>query len=562
MLSQPICLGCHKTLTPKTSKASFYRCSRCAWPLCSRACESLGPHIEECKLMTDKHYKCPIKSNCVNMQSEAIYCLIFPLRFLLLKRNQPKVWANFSLVSRSCVLWFGNLILDSKRFWTSWKVMWTRDSPRAATMASKSISCHSCKSFWALNTFQSGWFWQPPQYWTTIALRFACLSGASRWADCSWRVSFYATIAYQIRSTLWTLSSLMLTFSATKWHFKRQVSGEERRMKTAQLIDVECIYNFHPPTSSTVPVKKGEHLTTTYTDTLKSTLERRRHLSQTKIFDCDCRRCRDPSELSTNLSSWKCGRCGGLIVSSNPQNNQARWVCENCKSQLSSEVRERAKRCDGRHGRLNSVRKFNLFWTSAESFSGFPSTLRCNALSTDSFLILFFSHPFFSQEITSKLSRLQSQLNSFIKKCPERLEEFVLEHSQHIHSDHALLVEVKYMLCLMYGNVVGYQYKGLTFQLVFYIFSFSFFYVNSEHVSQFFFPFLPLPDLSEQLLQRKIELCENLLRVYGAIDPGETDHKTNVTFELNCATIIQTKIKLQQSLVRKEEAMVRTKLDF
>jgi hypothetical protein len=58
-----------------------------------------------------------------------------------------------------------------------------------------------------------------------------------------------------------------------------------------------------------------------------------------------------------------------------------------------------------------------------------------------------------------------------MKKCPEQLEEFVLEHSKHIHSDHALMVEAKYMLCLMYGNVVGYQYKGLTFQLIFFIFS-------------------------------------------------------------------------------------------
>jgi MYND finger len=91
MLSHPICLGCHKTLTPSTSKATFYRCSRCAWPLCSKACESLEPHVDECQLMSAKHYKCPIKGNCVNVHSEAIYCLIFPLRFLLLKLNQPKM---------------------------------------------------------------------------------------------------------------------------------------------------------------------------------------------------------------------------------------------------------------------------------------------------------------------------------------------------------------------------------------------------------------------------------------------------------------------------------------
>jgi hypothetical protein len=118
-----------------------------------------------------------------------------------------------------------------------------------------------------------------------------------------------------------------------------------------------------------------------------------------------------------------------------------------------------------------------------KSFLTLHSTLPC-----DSHYKFPFRSSFFSQEITSKLSRLQSQLSSFMKKCPEQLEDFVLEHSKHIHSDHALMVEAKYMLCLMYGNVVGYQYKGLTFQLIFfYIFSFfpSFMSI-AEHVSPFF----------------------------------------------------------------------------
>lgn len=92
MLSPPICLGCHKSLVLKSQKSELYRCSRCAWPLCSKSCQNLEPHIDECNLMASKNYKCPIKSNCLNLQSDAIYCLIFPLRFLLLKLKQPKMW--------------------------------------------------------------------------------------------------------------------------------------------------------------------------------------------------------------------------------------------------------------------------------------------------------------------------------------------------------------------------------------------------------------------------------------------------------------------------------------
>lgn len=90
MLSHPICLGCHKTL----NKFNLYRCYSCAWPLCSKACQSLEPHIEECQLMASKNYRCPIKTNPLSNQqsaADAIYSLIFPLRFLLLKRKQPKL---------------------------------------------------------------------------------------------------------------------------------------------------------------------------------------------------------------------------------------------------------------------------------------------------------------------------------------------------------------------------------------------------------------------------------------------------------------------------------------
>jgi adenylyl- and sulfurtransferase ThiI len=122
-----------------------------------------------------------------------------------------------------------------------------------------------------------------------------------------------------------------------------QTTGESSENRT----DTSSTFGIISSASS-VPVKKGEHLTTTYTDTLKSTLERRRHLAQTKIFDCDCRRCRDPFEFSSNLSSWLCRRCDGVIVSTNPLDNKATWQCKDCKSTLSCEVRIEAN--DERHG--------------------------------------------------------------------------------------------------------------------------------------------------------------------------------------------------------------------
>jgi hypothetical protein len=91
---------------------------------------------------------------------------------------------------------------------------------------------------------------------------------------------------------------------------------------------------------NSVPVRKGEQLTTTYTDILKTTLERRRHLKQTKIFECDCERCQDPSELSTYGSSWKCRKCNkGQIMSTVPLNITSEWHCNSCSSKYSHEVK-------------------------------------------------------------------------------------------------------------------------------------------------------------------------------------------------------------------------------
>lgn len=64
------------------------------------------------------------------------------------------------------------------------------------------------------------------------------------------------------------------------------------------------------------------------------------------------------------------------------------------------------------------------------------------------------------QEIATKLARLHNQLNSFMKKTPEKLEEVILECSKSIHNDHLALIEVKYMTAMMYGNIKGFHYKG------------------------------------------------------------------------------------------------------
>lgn len=64
-------------------------------------------------------------------------------------------------------------------------------------------------------------------------------------------------------------------------------------------------------------------------------------------------------------------------------------------------------------------------------------------------------------------------------------------------------------------------------------------------------------DLSEDSLRRKIDLCENVLAIYEKVDPGQTDHRMNVIFELNCARIIECQMKYRKNLIKKIDAVVR-----
>lgn len=82
-VSQVLCLGCHKQL-PSIS----YNCSKCTWPLCGKSCESSSYHVDECRLMAGKNFKCSIKSVGKN---ESSYCVIAPLRTLLFRKENSSL---------------------------------------------------------------------------------------------------------------------------------------------------------------------------------------------------------------------------------------------------------------------------------------------------------------------------------------------------------------------------------------------------------------------------------------------------------------------------------------
>lgn len=70
------------------------------------------------------------------------------------------------------------------------------------------------------------------------------------------------------------------------------------------------------------------------------------------------------------------------------------------------------------------------------------------------------------------------------------------------------------------------------------------------------YSFIQFTELPENLLQRKIDLCKNTLEIYNSVDPGRTNQRMNIIFELNCANIIDMKNKLSKNLINKNNAMV------
>lgn len=157
--------------------------------------------------------------------------------------------------------------------------------------------------------------------------------------------------------------------------------------------------NFEMKVFATTAIKKGEMILTSYTHPLKSTIERRLGLKQAKCFDCYCSRCKDPTEMNTFASSLIC-MCGGVLTSLKPFENVSDWKCLKCEQTLPA-----AK-------------------------------------------VL----PIFLQA--------RSHLESLDKKCVGKCEKFLRDHESTLPTSSVIMADVKYALCLLYGNVPGYYYKG------------------------------------------------------------------------------------------------------
>ncbi|XP_037931135.1 SET domain-containing protein SmydA-8 [Teleopsis dalmanni] len=273
----PTCLGCHKLLPdPKPPQKNYYKCSKCTWPLCSKACEISPNHVDECQLMSARKFESKLNYNSANLNSTTMvpaYCIIMPLRCILLKNKSAELFDKFAELEHHLPERIGTPLYNVLR-------------ANLITFMHRIMGLHE----WS----------------ETEILRIAG------------RID---TNAFDVRQ-----ESNAIRVRAI--------------YPAAAMISHDCISNARHTFDDNMQIvfiaktaiAKGEIIATSYTQPLKCTLLRRIHLAQAKCFACTCQRCADPLELNTFAGSFVCKKCKiGKFISTNPYDNDAKWTCQICQ---------------------------------------------------------------------------------------------------------------------------------------------------------------------------------------------------------------------------------------
>ncbi|CAG9788861.1 unnamed protein product [Diatraea saccharalis] len=276
------CLSCGKKLEPMKIKEiyDFYKCTSCNWPMCGPECEKADIHKAECKIMTDRKYKCTIKYEQPD-KTEAAYCVIAPLRALLMKDSNPQQYENIMALESH---------LEDRINTPLYVIL-------KANLVTFIIQVLGLP-------FDEDSILKVASIYDTNAFDVRCLDGSKR------------------------LRAIYVTASMMNHNCKPNT-------RHIYLGD-----NYNLAVIATVPISKGEMITLTYTQTLLGTLDRSKLLKINKCFECVCERCRDPTEFGTYIGSIYCSICNGpfgngiekrpMLISSNPLDETATWKCEKC----------------------------------------------------------------------------------------------------------------------------------------------------------------------------------------------------------------------------------------
>ncbi|CAG9773984.1 unnamed protein product [Ceutorhynchus assimilis] len=90
--------------------------------------------------------------------------------------------------------------------------------------------------------------------------------------------------------------------------------------------------NFLMSVYASVDIKENETIFNNYASVLQGNQDRQDTLLEGKYFSCACKRCKDPSELGTEISSLICHKCRkGLLRFTEMEKSFKIWQCYQCK---------------------------------------------------------------------------------------------------------------------------------------------------------------------------------------------------------------------------------------
>ena len=87
-------------------------------------------------------------------------------------------------------------------------------------------------------------------------------------------------------------------------------------------------------------IKRGEEVTIQYRASTMDSVTRRRELREFWMFDCDCERCRDRTEMGTMASGLRCDTCEGVMLPDTCSPDTS-WSCDTCGHSVSQEMVDR-----------------------------------------------------------------------------------------------------------------------------------------------------------------------------------------------------------------------------
>ncbi|XP_018566140.1 uncharacterized protein LOC108907098 isoform X2 [Anoplophora glabripennis] len=268
-----ICFGCCKNVR-STGYIFCRNCNKAV--LCSPKCTGNLHTAEECLALKEAN---------INGETLAEYDqIIFPLRCILLKKYNVKIWDAIKELEphleerRDTQIWRRHKVIVEQRL---------REANFITEEETKEELVQTVCGITDVNTFEV----RPPTNSKEVIVNPAvqCLRG------------------------LYLEAALMAHDCVGNTHLS---------------VDDDFVLTIH----ASVDIPEDSPIFFNYTNVLQGTTARRQHLREGKYFECICTRCKDVNELGTDISALKCYRCRkGLIRLINPEQIGSDWECNECK---------------------------------------------------------------------------------------------------------------------------------------------------------------------------------------------------------------------------------------